>query len=1792
MSDFNRAAVTEDQLEAADPVSDYFSPGCEGYYFIFFNFTSKAGGSAFALLVQVGAPTERQTDKTALNAAIARVTGENAANWYQTGDRYNGNPSYTIRPDATPNSFWAGMQTVLGTAQEVTGDNTVYQIEVDTAAANLENSIARLIPKTRVNATGLYEAVQAAEAEKAKAEGLYDFTPYTLEALNTALDSGQALLDSLYYQPGNAEGKPAGDPTPLNAAAYDEHGGIDAEHSYQDEVDAAAGAVSTANGNLLKRPDLELWKPCIDSIPTFYSLTAGLDESDFGDGWSQFQTAREDAYNYYLQYGKNQDTLTNPQLDRLIWRYQALYESYYFGLKNASGSISVSARLVDSLALKNPGSYYPYYSSNWVQGGAQWQARSYPSLTLSGGNHTVGDLLSEMGVPDDDREELAVFINGVLACEYTYSNLEDTVFHDPYLFGDVMLHNGDDVVVARLPRGEGAYYIDVRYAELRYTKDYIGLARFEDADGNPLGDTMHVKEGQAFDLYVKKTPAASSSYTGRYTPFTTAKVYSSAEGVRSDDYNEALAPTLDSGAAADADGKVSVALYGTGWQFVYAADLNKDVFSVTSAGTSPDMLFPTLTVGAGIWVHVDPLSAGELKTALDGVLSDMDAYYGGLNRAMFTDSEWSTVTGRYNDGKTAISGAADLAAAKRAYKSAVADINALLAQVNERNTQVMTKAGWSFSHLPTVNEIAGGWFTAAFKDRFEYLKTLYDGMTDYQKSLLTGAQQAQYDALLAAYGADGSTLPGAKPVKVNIVLENGQQYADTFDIQHMIDFIPYFNSGVANRTYTADHLTNPDIFTASMNPYSSYTLMIGRAFDRDRGGHIRGYEIYNLKIDGATPNYVSYDSKVKFEMPGTTQNREVTNYYRFDIMPCGDITVSFSIRPVGETTYAEKIDIKKSDLTSLYGSYDKADYTQEGWVELTAEYNAGLAALDAAADEAALASAYDSAAAAMAAVAKRPATGGETVGTLGSVYVTVENSTSKVDNDGNKIPSQFTGKFVDAAVPLNRDTTMMTAVLTALEQNGYTWIGTGGAPSGKGITYLASIIKDGYTLAEFTCGQQSGWMGTLNDWFTNEGFQSFRADASNKNYRLVDGDEIAVQYTTKGYGADLGGSWGNANTSLKSLDINGGKLSPTFGGRTLSYILDIGASGSARVAVTPVASNKNYQVRTYLNETSGNNWYRKSQSIPVKPGDTINIGVGEYSWPSMNNQSTEKISYTGTWYSVRIVNSSGSDDVIALISQIPKITYSNYKVQQDRVTLARGAYDALTDAAKSKVTNYAVLTEAEENVSRYAAIDTVKSLLEAVPAANKLTIADKSKVQAAYDAYSRLDDEQRLYITVGDVAKYNAAIEWLKKQGVENLPRSIQGSAKVPGENAVLTPKATVSDGAASAAVSASDMTTAIADTLKNEGTTIVIAPEITGTVKKVNVNLPKASLSSVASDTDADLKVETPVGNMTIPNGVLASIVSQASGSTVTVSLESVNKETALNRAQKETVGENPVYDVSILSGSQRISSFDGGSITVSLPYTLKDGEDPDGVTVWYLNDAGELEKMTCTYNKATGLATFKTTHLSYYVVGYSEAWNNPFTDVKDTDWFYGAVEFAVRNGLFNGTAATVFSPNAQMTRAMLVTVLYRMDQAAKAVTGGAVTASGPAVTTGAVMVAQNFTDVKDGQWYTDAVLWASANGITAGIGNGLFGTDSNVTREQMATILYNYSNYKGYEMTITAAVGVESYADAPAVSAWAQTPMKWANGEGLITGRTVDTLAPGGSATRAEVATILQRFTQGVAK
>lgn len=179
-----------------------------------------------------------------------------------------------------------------------------------------------------------------------------------------------------------------------------------------------------------------------------------------------------------------------------------------------------------------------------------------------------------------------------------------------------------------------------------------------------------------------------------------------------------------------------------------------------------------------------------------------------------------------------------------------------------------------------------------------------------------------------------------------------------------------------------------------------------------------------------------------------------------------------------------------------------------------------------------------------------------------------------------------------------------------------------------------------------------------------------------------------------------------------------------------------------------------------------------------------------------------------------------------------------------------------------------------------------------------------------------------------------------------------------------------------------------------------------------------------------------------------------------------------------------------------------------------------------------------------------------------------NPFTDVKTDDWYYEDVLYAVKNGLFNGTTESEFSPNTNLTRAMLVTVLYRAE-------------GEPEITNEII-----FNDVDKDSYYEKAVMWAEKNGIANGISKTKFAPNQNITREQIATIMHRYAQYKGYDVSVGENTNILSYDDFDSISEYAIASMQYACGSGLIKGKTTSTLNPLDNATRAEIAAILHRF------
>jgi hypothetical protein len=375
---------------------------------------------------------------------------------------------------------------------------------------------------------------------------------------------------------------------------------------------------------------------------------------------------------------------------------------------------------------------------------------------------------------------------------------------------------------------------------------------------------------------------------------------------------------------------------------------------------------------------------------------------------------------------------------------------------------------------------------------------------------------------------------------------------------------------------------------------------------------------------------------------------------------------------------------------------------------------------------------------------------------------------------------------------------------------------------------------------------------------------------------------------------------------------------------------------------------------------------------------------------------------------------------------------------------------------------------------------------------------------------------------------------------------------------------------------------------------------------------LPKEAAARLA-DADLAVGINLPYGSVTLSPEAAKSTAVQAVDSNIALEVKPV-AVSSLNARQQAVVGNAPVYDISLTSNSQYITSFDGGLITIALPYTLKPGENASGITVWYLDDVGNIQKMNTMYDARNQTVIFTTDHLSKYFVTYepsaasgggsgvSNAGGSsgsiaepvspspaapaapiiapvapaavalPFIDVQTSNSYYGDVAYVYSRNIMGGVSTNAFGPNVPMSRAMLVTVMGRLAGA---------NISGY---TGAV----SFGDVSVGQYYAPYVAWAQANAITGGVGNNIFAPNAPISRQDLAVILMNYVRYTGKPLSIKQTYS--GFADSAEIAGYARASVEAIYKAGIIGGKPGNVFDPKGSATRAEVAAILRRYIQAV--
>ena len=359
---------------------------------------------------------------------------------------------------------------------------------------------------------------------------------------------------------------------------------------------------------------------------------------------------------------------------------------------------------------------------------------------------------------------------------------------------------------------------------------------------------------------------------------------------------------------------------------------------------------------------------------------------------------------------------------------------------------------------------------------------------------------------------------------------------------------------------------------------------------------------------------------------------------------------------------------------------------------------------------------------------------------------------------------------------------------------------------------------------------------------------------------------------------------------------------------------------------------------------------------------------------------------------------------------------------------------------------------------------------------------------------------------------------------------------------------ATISGSTATVSVSGKEIDKVIADGAKS------VTVDLSRLSKVDSVKLPASVIAKTEDAEDTGLTIRLPDGAVELDEAALESI---ATGKTLTVSVQQAKLTNAQQEAVSSLAQVAVVVDVDIVVGTVKQSAFNGGRLTISIPYIPEKGEDTSTLAVWYIRDNGSIENKGGSYDAKSGCFVFETDHLSRYLLVHTEQVMG-FTDVPANSWYAGAVAWAVEQGITSGTSDTTFSPNVSCTRAQMVTFLWR--------------ASG----TPEIGTTSPFSDVSADAYYYDAVLWAVEQGITGGTGNGKFSPDAPCTRAQMATFLWRANG----SPKVT---GTTPFSDVSAGTYYCNAVL-WAYEQNITNGTGGGKFSPDAPCTRAQMVQMLK--------
>ncbi|PHV70808.1 hypothetical protein CS063_08555 [Sporanaerobium hydrogeniformans] len=397
-------------------------------------------------------------------------------------------------------------------------------------------------------------------------------------------------------------------------------------------------------------------------------------------------------------------------------------------------------------------------------------------------------------------------------------------------------------------------------------------------------------------------------------------------------------------------------------------------------------------------------------------------------------------------------------------------------------------------------------------------------------------------------------------------------------------------------------------------------------------------------------------------------------------------------------------------------------------------------------------------------------------------------------------------------------------------------------------------------------------------------------------------------------------------------------------------------------------------------------------------------------------------------------------------------------------------------------------------------------------------------------------------------------------QGEIKVPGTVDGKGNITVD---ITDK-TVTD--------AFDKTLAAAKKNGNEqnGITVVFRVD-TGSkdASNVTVNLPKTVQDTILTKriTNTIVVVDNPGIKIGMDLPAVEAINKQAKADVHMTATRMDNGK--LTADAKKAIGSRPVFDLKVnYDTNKQVQSFGNGNVSVTIPYTLGANEKAENVQTVYVDSNGKVHWMTgSVYDSVEKVVRFATSHFSTYGIGYKQQ-SPTFTDIIG-HWAKEDIEFVVSRGFFSGTSATTFSPNTTMTRGMFITALGQLANAD-------------------VSVYQNssFTDVKSDAYYRGYIEWASKNSLVNGTGDGKFAPDQSITREQMAVIMENYTKVIGF--ALPKIHEENTFVDSTKISAYAKDAVMQMQMAGLISGKNGNLFDPQGTATRAEVAAVLRRFSE----